>query len=99
MENFTELLDEIDEVNDYLCGIYHDLEETVFFGQDKEEKVHVEIKGNFEVSSIKWNEEDFVGQDELLRKKIIEACNDASLSIKQYRQSIITGVIDDKMSI
>ncbi len=99
MDNLTDLIDEIGDVNDYLCEIYHTLEETIFVGRDKEEKVQVEMKGNFDIFVIKWKEEEFVGQSELLSLKIIEACNAASLAIKQYRQSIINGVIEEKMRI
>ena len=97
MNDINELIQEIDQVNDYLKDMYQDIEDTIFLGQDQEDEVHLEIKGNFEIKSIKWDEKHFKGKQVELSRKIFEAYNQASEAVKHDRQAVVYNVINEKM--
>ena len=99
MNELNDVVKEINQMNDYLNDVYQDIESSIYLGQDKEDLVQVEMKGSFEIKSIKWNEERLNNQSEVLKEKIKEAANDALSKIKFERQSIVLNVINEKMRL
>lgn len=87
MEEFTEIIEEIKELDNRLKEIYQEIDETIYKGESKDRLVKIDLRGSFVVDRVMILENDYTQEE--LGNSIKEAFNSALKGIKRERNDAI----------